>query len=418
MKQVELKYGDRTLAVAVPEGKLLGIHRPRYLPGLPDLEEAILSALENPIGGNGLADLASLDKTVAVLVDDITRTMPTSRILEIFFSYLTRIGFDPGKITVICAVGAHRPLTENELQKLTGKHRGRLHIINHDPDDQDNLVPLGLTSLGTSLKINKVFHEADVKLIICDTEYHQFCGYGGGAKSVLPGISDRTSIETCHSRFEAPGAEPGRIEGNPVREEIDEAGRMAKVDLILNVILNDRQESVRIFAGDVYEAFVAGTKVVDEMYRVTISERVDTVIVSAGGYPKDINLYQAQKAIESGVRIVRKGGKIVLLAECREGAGSTLFHKWMTGEKDLDTIICKIREKFILGAHKAFQFARELKWADVYLYSTMDPELIEQYYMHPIRAFEEIAGIVSDSKSIVILPQATTTLPVLGSAVA
>jgi nickel-dependent lactate racemase len=154
------------------------------------------------------------------------------------------------------------------------------------------------------------------------------------------------------------------------------------------------------------------------MYRVTVPERIDTVIVSAGGYPKDINLYQAQKAIESGVRIVRKGGKIVLLAECREGAGSTLFHEWMTREKDLDTIIGKIREKFILGAHKAFQFARELKWAEVYLYSSMDPELIEQYYMHPIRTFEEIDGIVSESEGIVILPQATTTLTMVGSAVA
>ncbi len=418
MRQVELKYGDSTRTVAVPGEKLLGIYEPRYLPALPDLEAAVLSALENPVGGNGLADLACPDKTVAVLIDDITRTIPTDRILEILVPYLSRMGFDPGKLTVICAVGAHRPLLEGELQKLTGKYRGRLRFVNHDPDDQDNLVPLGVTSLGTRLKINKAFHDADVKLIICDTEYHQFCGYGGGAKSVLPGISDRKSIELCHSRFEATGAEPGRIEGNPVREEIDEAGRMAKIDLILNVILNDRKEIVRVFAGDVYEAFVAGAKVVDEMYRVTVSERVDTVIVSAGGYPKDINLYQAQKAIESGVRIVQKGGKIVLLSECREGAGSPLFHEWMTGEKDLDTIIRKIRDKFILGAHKAFQFARELKWAEVYLYSNMNPELIEQYYLHPIRTFEEIAGIVSDSESIIILPQATTTLPVLGSAVA
>ena len=116
------------------------------------------------------------------------------------------------------------------------------------------------------------------------------------------------------------------------------------------------------------------------------------------------------------MRIVREGGKIVLLAECREGAGSKLFHQWMTQEKDLDTIIGKIRERFILGAHKAFQFARELKWADVFLYSSMDPDLIERYYMHPLRAFEQIEAIVAQSESIVILPQATTTLPVLAGA--
>jgi len=416
MRRIELPYGEGTRMVEVPEDKLVGVYQPDYLPALPDMEAALLSALENPTGGNNLAGLASPEKSVAVLVDDITRTVPTSRILEIFLPYLERLGFNLDRITVICAVGAHRALTEQELQRLLGRYSGRLRVINHDPDDEQSLVVLGTTSLGTELMINRVFHESDVKLIICDTEYHQFCGYGGGAKSVLPGISDRTSIEICHSRFEAPGAEPGKIQGNPVREEIDETGRMAGIDLILNVILNDRKEIVRVFAGDVFEAFVAGARIVDRMYRVTLRKRVDTAIVSAGGWPKDINLYQAQKAIESGVRIVREGGKIVLLAECREGAGSKLFHQWMTQEKDLDTIIGKIRERFILGAHKAFQFARELKWADVFLYSSMDPDLIERYYMHPLRAFEQIEAIVAQSESIVILPQATTTLPVLAGA--
>ena len=413
MREIELRYGKGTRLVAVPEEKLAGIYEPANLPALPDLAAAVLSALENPIGGKDLAALASPDKTVAILVDDITRNVPTDQLLAIFLPYLERLGFGLDRITVICALGAHRALTEEELQKLAGRCAGRLRVINHDPDDQDNLAALGTTSMGTNLRINRVFHEADVKLIVCDTEYHQFCGYGGGAKSVLPGICDRASIQTCHSRLEAPGAEPGRIRGNPVREEIDEAGRMAGVDLILNVVLNDRKEVVRAFAGDVFEAFAAGCSVVDRMYRVNLEERVDTAILSAGGWPKDINLYQAQKAIESGVRIVREGGKIVLLAECREGAGSDLFHRWMTREKDLDTIIRKIREKFILGAHKAFQFARELKWADVFLYSDMDPELVEQYYMHPIREVGQIEAIVSESESIVILPQAATTLPVL-----
>jgi nickel-dependent lactate racemase len=416
MRRVQLPYGEGRRVVAVPEQRLAGIYQPRHLPAAADLEAAILSALENPLGGNDLARLASPGRSVAILVDDITRTVPTARILEIFLPYLERLGFELQRITVICAVGAHRGLTEQELERLLGRYGGRLRAVNHDADDQEQLVALGRTSLGTEVKINRTFHQADVKLIVCDTEYHQFCGYGGGAKSVLPGISDRASIQTCHSRFEAPGAEPGRIKGNPVREEIEEAGRMAGVDLILNVVLNDKKEVVRVFAGDVFDAFVAGSRVIDEMYRVTVEQRVDTVIVSAGGWPKDINLYQAQKAIESGVRIVRKGGKIVLLAECREGAGSKLFHRWMTQEKDLDTIIRKIREKFILGAHKAFQFARELKWADVFLYSSMDPGLIEKYYMHPLRDFEQIESIVSESESIVILPQATTTLPVLAGA--
>jgi nickel-dependent lactate racemase len=418
MRRIELRYGKGTRTLTVPEERLTGVYEPNNLPAVADLAGAVHSALENPTGRNVLPETAGPGKTVAILVDDITRTVPTDRLLEIFLPYLERLGFELEKITVICAVGAHRPLTGEELGRFAGVYGGRLRVINHDPDDQGNLVHLGTTTLGTSLKINRVFHQADVKLIICDTEYHQFCGYGGGAKSVLPGISDRASIEACHSRFEAPGAVPGRIIGNPVREEIDEAGRMAGVDLILNVVLNDKKEIVRVFAGDLFEAFLAGSRVVDDMYRVTLNGRVETVILSAGGWPKDINLYQAQKAVESGVRIVRRGGRIVLLAECQEGPGSELFHRWMTEEKDLDTIIQKIREKFILGAHKAFQFARELKWAEVFLYSSMDPGLIEKYYMHPIQAFDQIASIIARSESIVILPQATATLPVLADEVA
>jgi nickel-dependent lactate racemase len=121
MRRVELRYGEDTRVVAVPEEKLLGIYEPGYLPALPDTEAAVLSALENPIGGKGLTELASPAKTVAVLVDDITRTVPTDRLLSIFLPYLECLGFNLDRVTVICAVGAHRALTEEELQQLAGR---------------------------------------------------------------------------------------------------------------------------------------------------------------------------------------------------------------------------------------------------------------------------------------------------------
>ncbi len=302
---------------------------------------------------------------------------------------------------------------EDEFRKLLGKYYGSIEALNHDPDDDLGLLPLGTTSLGTQTRINKRFSEADIKIIICDTEFHQFCGYGGEAKSILPGIADRQSIEYCHSRHEARGAEPGRIKGNPVRVEIEEAGRMAKVDFILNTVLNNKKQIVKIFSGDISKAFIAGTKLCDEIYKVKIPGRVDTVIVSAGGFPKDISLYQAQKAIENAVRVVKKGGKAIVIAECGEGHGSELFHQLMTGEPDLDSIINKIRQKFILGAHKAYQIARELKWANVYLYSKMPPSLIRTYHMNPIEKIQEIEAIIADSGEIIILPEAPVTLPVI-----
>ena len=368
---VTLKYGKKEITVKVPDDKIAGVYHPRDLPGMGDLEQEVLRAVQNPIAAARLGKLVSPEKSVAILVEDSTRPVPTNRVLRVLMPQLQDAGAELGKISVICATGVHRGLSRDEFRKILGEYYGAIHAINHEPDNEAQLEVLGATSAGNEVKINKTFHQADVKLIICDTEFHQFCGYGGGAKSVLPGIADRKSVERCHARMDAKGAEPGRIEGNPVREEIEEAGRMAKVDFIINVVLNRNREAVAVFAGHLFEAFVAATKVYDSMYKVRVRRRADTAIVSAGGHPRDINLYQAQKAIETGVKVVEKGGRIIVLAECPEGHGSELFHKWMVEEPDLDVIIRKIRDNFILGAHKAYQIARELKWAKVYLYSAM-----------------------------------------------
>ncbi len=412
---MQLKYGKTNLTVNVPREKICGIYMPQFMPGVKSLREEIFASLKDPIGTQGLEKIIAPGKSIAIIVDDITRAIPTDKILNIFIPCLKRCGAELKDITVICATGAHRGLSEEEFNKLLGRYYGRIKAVNHDCDNDERLIPLGKSSFGNQIRINKRFYESDIKIIICDTEFHQFCGYGGGAKSILPGIADRRSIESCHSRLEAEGSEPGRIEGNTVREEIEEAGRMAGVDFILNAVLNHKKEIVKVFSGDISRAFIAGTKLCDRIYKVRIPDQVDSVIISAGGYPRDINLYQAQKAIESAVRVVKKGGKVVLIAECRDGHGSEIFHKWMTEEPDLDAVIKRIKKKFILGAHKAYLIARELKWADVYIYSKMPCSLIRSYHMHPIDNVREINAVISDSDRIIVLPEAPITLPVIGS---
>jgi nickel-dependent lactate racemase len=185
---------------------------------------------------------------------------------------------------------------------------------------------------------------------------------------------------------------------------------MAGVDFTLSVVMNSRKQVVRATAGHVVDAFLAGARVVDQMYRIEVPEAADLVIASAGGHPRDIDLYQAQKALAAGRRIVRKGGMIALVAECPEGHGSEIFHRWMNEATSVQEIVERIRENFVMGGHKAYQFAREIAWADVYLLSALPPAQVRSYFMTPVGGSGELGELVGRAERIAALPQATLTL--------
>ena len=392
----------------MPDEKLVGVYTPREKPGVVDLHAEVERALGTPIESPCLADIARGKKTAAVVVDDVTRAVPNHRLLPLVLKELGRGGLTAKDVTVIVATGLHRDLTDEELNATRGDVPVR--IINHNARDRAQLVSVGVTSLGQDIFVNRTFMTADVKVLIGDIEYHQFCGYGGGAKSVYPGLADADAITHNHSMMEMAGTGPGCIEGNPVRQEIEEVGRMAGVDFILNVVMNSRKDVVCANAGHPYKAFLAGTKVVDDMYRVAVPEPVDLVITSPGGFPKDIDLYQSQKAVTAGRRIVGKGGAIVTLAECPEGHGSELFDKWMTEAENIGEIFERIRKKFVMGGHKAYQFAREIAWARVFLLSSLPPHKVQDYFMRPLAGADEIDPLIQEANSVAAIPQATLTL--------
>ncbi|MCX6375835.1 MAG: nickel-dependent lactate racemase, partial [Armatimonadetes bacterium] len=287
---VSFKYGSGEVQLDLPEEQVLAVCRVNDLPGVPDIRSEIERALDHPLQSPRLESLAAGKKTAAVVVDDVTRPVPYPDVLVPVLDTLLRAGIPEDGITVIAATGLHRPMTADELASWIGPYHGRVRAINHNTDDSAGLVDLGTTSLGTKIRVNRTFAEAELKVLTGDVDYHQFCGYGGGAKSVYPGMADRAAIETNHSRLEVPGTGMGRIEGNPVRAEIDETGRMAGVDFILNVVQNSRKGVVAAFAGDMIAAHRAGAALVDKMYKMTVPHRADVVIASPGGYPKDIEL--------------------------------------------------------------------------------------------------------------------------------
>jgi len=410
MENLRIPYGKKELKIKLNLTKEIkfDILKPEEKNGLTNILEKIKDALNTPINSPPLRKLALNKRNACIIIDDLTRPLPSNLLLPPVVNELEKGGIKKDKIKVIIALGLHRPLKKEEKKKLVGSIFEEIKVFNHNP--YKNLMYLGKTSFGTEIYLNKNFLKADLKIIISDVEFHQLFGYGGGAKSLHPGIGDAESIKNIHSRLDLPGAEAGIFKGNPLREEIEEIGNMVNVDFSLNVVLNSNKKICGIFAGRLSSAFQKAIKLVDKMYKVKISCLYDLVIVSAGGYPRDINLYQAQKAIEAARKIVKKGGKIILFAECSEGWGSQLFKNWMKNAKGPENIKKKIKKDFFIGAHKAYLLAKELEWAKIYIYSDMKPEEVKKAFLIPVR-LEEINDIVKDEKNIAFLPFGTITLP-------
>ena len=183
---------------------------------------------------------------------------------------------------------------------------------------------------GNKVYLNRTFAEADVKVLLGDVGFHYYAGYGGGRKSVLPAVSGEETIKHNHALLLHASAKTGVLAGNPVHEDMTEAAKLAKVDFMLNVVINSKGEIVKAFAGDLEQAFLEAVKLVDAMYRIVVDRRADIVVVSPGGYPADLNLYQSYKAVDNALEVVKRGGVIILVAECPEGHGNQVFYDWMS----------------------------------------------------------------------------------------
>ena len=407
---LKIPYGNSSLNLRAPEEKLLGCFAPIPAASLADVKGEIRRALQNPVESPPLRELARGRQSAAVVIDDTTRAVPNATLLEVLLPELEAAGLASEQITVVAATGLHRPLTDEEFRHALGSWYGRVRTENHDAHAPERLVPVGTTSLGAEIRLNRTFAEAELKVLAGDVEHHQFCGYGGGAKSVYPGLADSESIRFNHSRMDLTGTGPGLIDDNPVRREIDEAGEMAGIDFLLAVVLNSEHQIVSVHAGHWLRAFKNACPQVDRIYRASLPELADLVIASPGGHPKDGSLYQAQKALRVAAGAVRPGGSIVLAAECPEGSGSELFEKWMEEAFEPEEIVARIGKSFVMGGHKAYQIARELSRAKVYLYSTIPPGMVRSWFMQPLRAWDDVERLVSGAKTISVLPQASSIL--------
>ena len=372
MVGVWLPYGKTDVCIRIPARNLLGSINPKELAGAPDAKAEVERALNAPIGSKKLSEIAKPESKVAIVVDDATRHAPTEIMILPVLAELNAAGVKDENITVIFGCGTHRAVTPEEARKLIGEEAcRRVKTASHDCRAKD-LVNVGTTKThGNKIHLNRIFAEANVKILLGDIGFHYYAGYGGGRKSVLPAVAGEESIKHNHGMLLDPKARTGILEGNPVHEDMTEAARLAKVDFIVNTISNAKSEVVKAFAGNVEQAFLEAVKAVDEMYRVTVDRRADIVVASPGGYPADMNLFQAYKALDNALAIVKRGGVIILVSECAEGHGNQVFYDWMSRLGDLKAVEREIKRNFVLGGHKAYYLLRALQHHQIILVSSL-----------------------------------------------
>jgi nickel-dependent lactate racemase len=336
MIRISLPYGKRSLIANLPTRNLMQIVRSKRITEIRNLEHAITSALQNPLGSARLGQLARKGSKVAIVIDDATRPTPTRIVLRPILKELHEAGVRDKDITIVIATGLHRKATAEEKVQMIGREiLTRVRVVNHDAHVSSATVRLGVTTRGTPVLINKTVAGADLRVLTGHIAPHSMAGYTGGGKSILPGASGMRTIIADHG-FEAtadPKSILGQIKGNPIREDIEEAAKMVGPSFIVNVVIDSHGETVKVVAGDMVYAHRTGTEVVDRMAKVTAHRKAD-VVISACGYPKDISLYQATCGIAAASRlpapIIKKNGVLVLVAECREGIGSAPFQSIMS----------------------------------------------------------------------------------------
>ncbi|MCX7706716.1 MAG: nickel-dependent lactate racemase, partial [Anaerolineae bacterium] len=372
------------------------------------------------------------DPKVVIAVNDKTRPVPHHYLLPPLLARLESSGVRPERITLLIATGTHAPMPPEEFSLVIPPEilaRG-YRVASHDCDDEANLVYLGETARGTPVWVNRLWWKADLRIVVGNIEPHQFMGFSGGVKSAAVGLTGRATINTNHAMMTAPGAQINRYDDNPCRQDVEEIGRIIGVHYALNAILNDHKQIVHVLAGPPVEVMCRGIPLLRAIYQVTVHGAFDLMIVSPGGHPKDINLYQAQKALGHAALVTRAGGTVILAAACPEGTGSKGYEAFMADPAmtSHQAVLARYaREGYRIGPHKAWQISRDASRVRLITVTDMAPDFARRLLLNPVAdrpgmapqaqldaALAQALADLPDNARIGVMPLANTTIPVLG----
>lgn len=421
-KRYTLGYGTKKVSFGIEEERVIDILDVEEIPAIQDLEGALRTALANPIGTKAFNKLFQKGDKVCILVSDITR-VPTAKLcLPELLRELNSLGVDDKDIRIVISTGAHRGHSKSEHRTLVGDEvYERVEVRDHDCYDSNALKYVGTTSRGTEVYLNRKALEVDRLILTGEITFHYFAGYCGGRKSILPGISSFEAIQTNHKLCMHPAkgslptmASAGIYELNPVNEDMIEAAGMVSPAFLINVVLNKEKQIARFFAGDPVEAHREGCKFIDGTFRPSISQEADLVVVSAGGWPSDINFIQTHKAMDNASFTLKESGVMVLLGECSEGFGSKKLEEYFK-LGSLDLIEKSLKEDFTIPGHTVYAALSKAKRFKIIFVSSFSDEAVEGMSMIPAKSIEKALKkayrILPKDFTSFIMPNGSVTLP-------
>jgi nickel-dependent lactate racemase len=425
MKTVKMKLGSGYVDVTVPEENLLGIIHKEVPVSAKTEDEVILDALRHPIGTPRLQEIVKPGDTICIVVSDVTRAWQRMSVyLPHIVKELNDAGIRDGGIRFLGALGYHRKQTAEEHAKLLGPALSeRFGIIDHDCMDKASLVNLGKTSRGTPITINKIAAEADHLLLTGCCTYHPWVGWGGGKKSILPGISSIESIQSNHlMTLNEDGSQrsevrSGNIKDNPVHLDMLEVAAKVKPSFMFNVIMGYDGKIAHAVCGDHVAAHEAGCRIVDDLYAVPIDELADITISSQGGYPKDIDVCQTGKSIYHTQEATKPGGTMIILSDCTEGIGPP----------DADTIFLgcgtnaererEVRKLFTVPKYVSYYMCTAAEKFTIIIVGGGDPALLARTAFRTAKTVDEALAMAFSkggrNQKIYLMPQGSSTLPKL-----
>jgi nickel-dependent lactate racemase len=332
---------------------------------------------------------------------------------------LARVGIPDAAITLMIGGGTHAPMPRAEFGAVVPVEiLSRYRVVSHDCDDAALNIFLGATKRGTRVLCNREYAHADLRIALGDIEPHQFMGFSGGVKSAAVGVTTRETIAQNHALMMKPNAYQGRYDDNPARQDCEEIGKIIGVHCALNSVIDEHKQIVGVFAGDPVAVMRVGAPLALDVYRVNVAAPFDLMIVSAGGHPKDINVYQAQKAVGHSIPVMKRSGTIIWVAACPEGAGSKVYEEYVAQFSSHEQVLEHFKSApFQLGKHKAWQIARDATQVRLLMVTALPPELARKLLLPRAESLDAALAIalrdLPRDARVGIMPVGNVTVPVL-----
>jgi nickel-dependent lactate racemase len=418
---VRLAYGHGTLDVELPRDRATVI-APSHRSGLRDERAAVRGALDAPVGAASLRAQVTPRSRITIVHTDITRPTPNDRLIPWLLAYLEDAGARRENITLLNALGTHRPNTRAELeQMLTPEVVANYACVNHEPENDAAHIQFGFTRNGAPALINHHLARADIRIVTGFIEPHFFAGFSGGPKGIMPGVAALKTVISNHGAHHIGDrrATFGVTEGNPIWEEMRDIALRVGPSFLLNVALNESREITGVFAGDLVAAHRAGTQFVRESAMQRVDEPFDIVVTTNSGYPLDMNLYQAVKGMRAAELIVRDGGAVVMAAECSEGVPAGSPHdRLLRSVPDGEALLSRLGEPGFAAPEQWQGQIQALiqRRAEVHLFSSLNDDVVRAAHLTPCR---DIGAFVMErlgSKTrVAVLPAGPMTIPYIES---